>query len=92
MWRLTSIIATGQGYRVTVGDESGEERTYPFTAEEVDVAGTTLLMIRSLEFDGDTLFDRGSAKAIFDAVTAFHRAHVRSVRIGRDGVSPPVSS
>lgn len=81
-WRLTGITTTGDNtYEATISDPAGQQKTYTFTAETVDVAGTPLLMIRCVQFDNDTLYDRASAKAVFDAVTSFHHAHHHDIDV-----------
>lgn len=75
-WHLSAITAADDSnYEVRIADQAANGKTYTFTAETVDVAGTPLPLVRCVEFDTDTLYDRAFAKAVFDAVMSFHHAH-----------------
>ncbi|GAA3768338.1 hypothetical protein GCM10022225_63600 [Plantactinospora mayteni] len=83
-WRLTGMAAKDDStYTVSVVDDDGETREYEFTAENVDIAGSPVLLVSGLEFGDDTIWDREGAVAVSEAVRAFHIARQRTLRLGR---------
>ncbi|MDG4833395.1 hypothetical protein O7627_29415 [Solwaraspora sp. WMMD1047] len=83
-WRVTGVTVTGEAtYSVCVVGDAGERRDYEFTAENVEIADGSVLMVRSVQLGDDTIWDREGAVAVSEAVRAFHLAHQRVLRLGR---------
>ena len=87
-WLLRSISAVVEGeyeVRFVAGDE---ERTFRFTADEIVVGAERLLTFKAAEFEAETLYSRGSAKAVIQAVIAFHKASAEPLLFAPPGEPP----
>jgi hypothetical protein len=56
-----------------------------FAASDVRVGDTTVALIKSIDFQSDTLYSsRGAAQAVLAAVTAVHRARQQPITRGTE--------
>lgn len=88
-WFLRSISATGESeyeVRFVAGDEV---RNFRFTADEITAGVERLLTLKAAEFEAETLYSRDTAKAVIQAVIAFHKANAEPVFFAPPG-TPPV--
>jgi hypothetical protein len=87
-WFLRSISAVGAGEYEVVFVVADEERTFRFTADEIAVGAEHLLTLKAAEFEAETLYSRGSARAVIQAVMAFHKARAEPVLFSPPGTPP----
>jgi hypothetical protein len=87
-WLLRGISAAGEGEYDVLFQAADEARTFRFTANEVTVGPERLLTFKTDEFEAETIYSRPSARAVIQAVTAFHQATVEPVLFAPPGEPP----
>jgi hypothetical protein len=87
-WVPRSITAAGDGEYEVVFLAGDEEKTFRFTADEIAAGEDRLLTFEATEFEAQTLYSRDSAKAVIQAVVAFHKACAEPVLFAPPGEPP----
>ncbi|WP_117210972.1 hypothetical protein [Allorhizocola rhizosphaerae] len=83
-WRLGSIASTGDEacFAAVVSAPEGQCREYLFRRDATTIGGRPAFGWDATDWDEHTLYDRGSFKAVMDAVKAFYKACQHKIALG----------
>ncbi|GLY96841.1 hypothetical protein [Actinoplanes sp. NBRC 103695] len=87
-WVLRGISAAGEGEYAAHFKSGDDERTFRFTVDYIGKGEKRVLAFEAADFEKETLYSRDTARAVVEAVSAFHKATAGPVLFALPGEPP----